>query len=114
MSSRNFVTSIQMPCCRWNQELRTHAFLSWPCTIEDAMALPFSPALAQDTELRGEDEGTSTSGRNDRPPMTFDELLATTQVGSGLSHEAITVTTPSLNLQAFSAKLAEMLPVLCH
>lgn len=45
--------------------------------------------LLQDTELRGEDEGTSTSGRDSRPPMTFDELLSTTQVGSALNHVAV-------------------------
>ena len=30
--------------------------------------------------MRGEDEGTTTSGRQSRPPMTFEELLSTTQV----------------------------------
>ncbi|CAL5221649.1 g3876 [Coccomyxa viridis] len=39
-------------------------------------------AVLQDTELRGEDEGTSTSGRDSRPPMTFDELLSTTQASA--------------------------------
>ena len=34
----------------------------------------------QETEVGGEGEGTTTSGWQSRPPMTFDELLSTTQV----------------------------------
>ncbi len=68
----------------------------------------------QDTELRGEDEGTSTSGRDSRPPMTFDELLSTTQVGFGLNHVAIAVITGiRRRLKPSQCQLAEVYRQCC-